>query len=33
MCEVLRRRGGAAHRTFETTFKEPDVRAYLFTFG
>ena len=31
--KLVRLRVGAAERTFEITFLEPDVRAYVFTFG
>jgi thiol-disulfide isomerase/thioredoxin len=33
MYQLVRQRGGAAERTFEITFTEPGVRAYVFTFG
>ena len=33
MYQLVRLREGAAERTFEITFLEPDVRAYVFTFG
>jgi hypothetical protein len=33
MYQLVRRPGGAADRTFEITFTEPGVRAYVFTFG
>jgi thiol-disulfide isomerase/thioredoxin len=33
MYQLVRLRGGAAERTFEVTFLEPGVRAYVFTFG
>jgi thiol-disulfide isomerase/thioredoxin len=33
MYQLVRQRGGAADRTFEITFREPGVRAYVFTFG
>jgi thiol-disulfide isomerase/thioredoxin len=33
MYQLVRRRGGEARRTFEITFRDPGVRAYVFTFG
>jgi thiol-disulfide isomerase/thioredoxin len=33
MYQLVRQRAGAAERTFEITFTEPGVRAYVFTFG
>ena len=33
MYQLVRRAGGAAERSFEITFAEPGVRAYVFTFG
>src|SRR3954454_10626657 len=33
MYQLVRQAGGAAQRTFEITFMEPGVRAYVFTFG
>jgi thiol-disulfide isomerase/thioredoxin len=33
MYQLVRQRGGAADRTFKITFREPGVRAYVFTFG
>jgi thiol-disulfide isomerase/thioredoxin len=33
MYQLVRQYGGAAERTFEITFHEPGVRAYVFTFG
>ena len=33
MYQLVRQRGAAAERTFEITFREPGVRAYVFTFG
>jgi thiol-disulfide isomerase/thioredoxin len=33
MYQLVRRRGVSAPRTFEITFHEPGVRAYVFTFG
>jgi thiol-disulfide isomerase/thioredoxin len=33
MYQLVRQRGGAAERTFEITFLDPGVRAYVFTFG
>jgi hypothetical protein len=33
MYQLIRRRGGDARRTFEITFLDPGVRAYVFTFG
>jgi thiol-disulfide isomerase/thioredoxin len=33
MYQLIRRRGTVAARTFEITFLEPGVRAYVFTFG
>jgi hypothetical protein len=33
MYQLVRQRGGAADCTFEITFEEPGVRAYVFTFG
>jgi thiol-disulfide isomerase/thioredoxin len=33
MYQLVRQRGGAAERAFEITFLDPDVRAYVFTFG
>jgi hypothetical protein len=33
MYQLVRQRGGAVERTFEITFLDPDVRAYVFTFG
>ena len=33
MYQLVRQRGGAAERTFEITFADPAVRAYVFTFG
>jgi thiol-disulfide isomerase/thioredoxin len=33
MYQLVRQRGGAANRTFEITFTEAGVRAYVFTFG
>jgi hypothetical protein len=31
--QLIRQRGRVADRTFEITFLDPDVRAYVFTFG
>ena len=33
MYQLVRQAGGAARRTFEITFHDPGVRAYVFTFG
>ena len=33
MYQLVRQRGAAAERAFEITFLDPDVRAYVFTFG
>jgi thiol-disulfide isomerase/thioredoxin len=33
MYQLVRQRGGIRQRTFEITFHEPGVRAYVFTFG
>jgi thiol-disulfide isomerase/thioredoxin len=33
MYQLIRRRAGDARRTFEITFLDPGVRAYVFTFG
>ena len=33
MYQLVRQRRGAAERTFEITFLDPGVRAYVFTFG
>jgi thiol-disulfide isomerase/thioredoxin len=33
MYQLVRRRGPVARRTFEITFLDPGVRAYVFTFG
>jgi thiol-disulfide isomerase/thioredoxin len=33
MYQLVRRRGGDAQRTFEITFLDPGVHAYVFTFG
>jgi hypothetical protein len=33
MYQLVRQRGGASRRTFEITFRDPGVRAYVFTFG
>jgi thiol-disulfide isomerase/thioredoxin len=33
MYQLVRQAGGAADRTFDITFTEPGVRAYVFTFG
>ena len=33
MYQLIRRRGAIAQRTFEITFLDPGVRAYVFTFG
>jgi thiol-disulfide isomerase/thioredoxin len=33
MYQLVRQRGGAAERTFEITFLDPGVRAYVVTFG
>jgi thiol-disulfide isomerase/thioredoxin len=33
MYQLVRQRGGAAERDFEITFLDPDVRAYVLTFG
>jgi thiol-disulfide isomerase/thioredoxin len=33
MYQLVRRRTGAAQRTFEITFRDAGVRAYVFTFG
>ena len=33
MYQLVRRRGEIAPRTFEVTFLDPGVRAYVFTFG
>jgi thiol-disulfide isomerase/thioredoxin len=33
MYQLVRQRGGAAERTFEITFHDRGVRAYVFTFG
>ena len=33
MYQLVRQPGGAAERTFEVTFDDPGVRAYVFTFG
>jgi thiol-disulfide isomerase/thioredoxin len=33
MYQLVRQRGGIRQRTFEITFDEPGVRAYVFTFG
>jgi thiol-disulfide isomerase/thioredoxin len=33
MYQLVRQRGGAAERSFEVTFLDPGVRAYVFTFG
>jgi thiol-disulfide isomerase/thioredoxin len=33
MYQLVRQRGAAAERTFEITFLDPGVRAYVFTFG
>jgi hypothetical protein len=33
MYQLVRQRRGAAERAFEITFLDPDVRAYVFTFG
>jgi hypothetical protein len=31
--QLVRRRGAVAEETFEMTFHEPGVRAYVLTFG
>ena len=33
MYQLVRQRGAVAERTFEITFLDPGVRAYVFTFG
>jgi hypothetical protein len=33
MYQLIRRRGSTAERTFDITFLDPGVRAYVFTFG
>jgi len=33
MYQLVRQRGAVAERVFEITFLDPDVRAYVFTFG
>ena len=33
MYQLARQRGGTIERTFEITFLDPGVRAYVFTFG
>jgi thiol-disulfide isomerase/thioredoxin len=33
MYQLVRQRAGASRRTFEITFHDPGVRAYVFTFG
>ena len=33
MYQLVRRRGAVAERTFEITFVDPGVHAYVFTFG
>jgi thiol-disulfide isomerase/thioredoxin len=33
MYQLVRQRGGGAERTFEITFRDSGVRAYVFTFG
>jgi hypothetical protein len=33
MYQLVRQPGGAAERTFEVSFLDPGVRAYVFTFG
>ena len=33
MYQLVRQRGAIRARTFEMTFHEPGVRAYVFTFG
>jgi hypothetical protein len=33
MYQLVRQRGADAARTFEITFHDPGVRAYVFTFG
>jgi thiol-disulfide isomerase/thioredoxin len=33
MYQLVRRRGGEAQRTFEITFHDPGLHAYVFTFG
>jgi hypothetical protein len=33
MYRLIFQPGGAAERTFQITFPEPGVRAYVFTFG
>jgi thiol-disulfide isomerase/thioredoxin len=33
MYQLVRQHGGAGRRTFEITFRDPGVRAYVFTFG
>ena len=33
MYQLVRQRGAIRARTFEMTFLEPGVRAYVFTFG
>jgi hypothetical protein len=33
MYQLVRQRRGPTERTFEITFLDPDVRAYVFTFG
>jgi len=33
MYQLVRQRAGAAERTFEITFRDPGVHAYVFTFG
>jgi hypothetical protein len=33
MYQLVRQPGAVAERTFEITFLDPGVRAYVFTFG
>jgi len=33
MYQLVRQHGTVAQRTFEITFRDPGVRAYVFTFG
>ena len=33
MYQLVRQRGAVGERTFEITFLDPGVRAYVFTFG
>ena len=33
MSQLVRQRGAIAEHTFEITFLDPGVRAYVFTFG